>query len=267
MPIWLTVLDILMFVGLIYFVYANIRNTQGVQIIKGVLVVFALYMAASSLGLRLMGGALGAAMTGVFVAVPVIFQPELRRALQRLGGNPRIFDSQGQGSVAEVAQMVSMVAMSLVEKRWGGLMVLEMDTGLEDYSSTGIRLNAICSKELLETIFYPGSSLHDGAVIIKGSMLVSAGCFLPLSERSLESGLGSRHKAGLGLSDVSDAVVVIVSEESRSVSVASDGVLYRGLTQGDIKRLIVGKSANPGKDLSTKGDRWHSSITRFFQRR
>jgi diadenylate cyclase len=238
--IWLFALDLGLFALIAYYVYVSIRNTQAIQLIKGILVLFALNMFVQYLGLMIVGRILDGVITALTVAIPVIFQPELRRALRRLGGNPRLLEPAG-GSTSDVASVVAEAAGRLSNLGWGALMVIEMEVGLEQYIASGVSLNAKPSTHLLETIFMPGTALHDGAVIIEGGRIAAAGCFLPLTQDIADRSLGSRHRAALGLSEVSDAVVVVVSEERGSISVAIEGVLHRGLAPDQVKAMILAR--------------------------
>lgn len=240
MKIWLYGLDIGLFALIAYYVYVSIRNTQAIQLIKGILVLFALNMFAQYLGLWIVGRILDGAITALTVAIPVIFQPELRRALRRLGGNPRLLEPAG-GGISEVASVIAETAGRLSSLGWGALMVVEMEVGLEQYIASGVALNARPSSHLLETIFMPGTALHDGAAIIEGGRVAAAGCFLPLTQDIADRNLGSRHRAALGLSEVSDAVVVVVSEERGSISVAVEGVLHRALAPDQVKAMILAR--------------------------
>lgn len=238
--IWLYVLDVGLFALVAYYVYMSIRNTQAIQLIKGILVLLVFNLIAQRLGLLIVGTILDSAMTALVVAIPVIFQPELRRALRRLGGNPRLIEP-AEGSMSEMAAVVAESAAHLSNLRWGALIAIEMDVGLEHYIASGVQLGAKCTTHLLRTIFMPGTPLHDGAVIIEGGRIAAAGCFLPLSQDVADPDLGSRHRAALGLSEVSDAVVVVVSEERGSISVAVDGVLHKSLAPDQVRNMIMAR--------------------------
>lgn len=240
MGIWLYVLDIGLFTLIAYYVYVSIRNTQAIQLIKGILVLLILNLIAQRLGLVIVGTILDSAMTALVVVIPVIFQPELRRALRRLGGNPRILEP-AERSIPEVASVVAESAAHLSHLGWGALIALEMEVGLEHYIASGVQLGASCTTYLLETIFMPGTPLHDGAVVIEGGRIAAAGCFLPLTQDVADRDLGSRHRAALGLSEVSDAIVVVVSEERGSISVAVDGVLHKALAPDQVKNMIMAR--------------------------
>jgi diadenylate cyclase len=168
-------------------------------------------------------------------SIPVIFQPELRRALERLGG---VVPTSGRwwGEQESVIEPLVAACQRLSERRHGALIVLERDTGLQEYIETGVKIDAKVTPELLLTVFYVGTSLHDGAAIIRGTRLAAAACILPLSSSGTltDRRMGLRHRAGLGISEVSDAVAVIVSEETGQISVAHNGRMIRRL---DAQRL------------------------------
>ena len=199
----------------------------------------------------------------LLVALPVIFQPELRRALEQLGR--RNFLSRILlGSHPEATRSINAViqaAVSMAENRIGGLIVLERDHDLHEITGSGVRLDAAISAELIGQIFAVRGPLHDGATIIKGQRLVAAACLLPLSDRSDLGTIGTRHRAGLGMSEVSDAVVIIVSEERGTLTLAVDGHLEQGLTPDKLslrlaELLMVNSRPRTGADLRLRTRVW-----------
>jgi diadenylate cyclase len=179
-------------------------------------------------------------LPALVVAVPVIFQPELRRALEQLG-RARVFLARDDGGADSIVTVVSLAARRLAEQRHGALIVLEGGTGLGDLIERGVRLDAEASVELLTQIFYKNSPLHDGAVILRSGRIAAAGVVLPLGELrtgAAERGLGTRHLSALGLTEGTDALVVIVSEETGTISVARNGKLVRHLDEGELARLL-----------------------------
>ncbi|MGQ9457637.1 MAG: diadenylate cyclase CdaA, partial [Anaerolineae bacterium] len=235
---WVDALDILLVAGIFYALLRFFRGTRAVQLLRGILVVAAMVALLASFGqLRALSWLVGRLLPALLVAIPVVFQPELRRALERLGRAELFLGRAALSPAAERAlEQVARAAQYLSERRWGALMVLERETGLQDYAETGIPLDAVLSSELLVTIFYPNTALHDGAVIIREGRVVAAGVVLPLAEENAtEPVLGTRHRAALGLSQQTDAVVVVVSEETGIISVTHDGKMIRRLTE---KRLL-----------------------------
>ena len=217
-------LDILLVSILIYLVLRIFRGTQAIQLLRGMLVVaIVLLILASLVELTAFNWLLRVSLPVFLFAIPVIFQPELRRALERVGRTAplsmrRTESASKQRVVTEVVRAVEDMA----ERKHGALIVFEGSTGLADAVERGVPLNAILSTELLTTIFYPSTSLHDGAVIIRGDTVAAASCVLPLTQRELsDSQLGTRHRAAIGITEQSDAMTVVVSEETGSISVAA----------------------------------------------
>jgi diadenylate cyclase len=236
---------------LLYYFLLLIRGTRAVQIFTGVLVLVGLFAVATLLHLILLGSILWVLMLSAAVSLPIIFQPELRRMLEQLGrggffqteqtGSPRTGDKN--------LEMVAKAAFLLSRNKHGALIVIEQQTGLKELVESGTTLNALLSAELLLSIFVPRSPLHDGAVIVHDGVIEAAGCFLPLAEQTLaERRLGTRHRAALGLSEQSDAVVVVVSEESGSICVAREGKLSRAIEdETRLFRLLLA-STRPHRD-------------------
>ncbi len=233
---WWGVLDILLVALLFYWLLYLIRGTQAIQLIRGA-VILALVMAvvASLLPFRAFGWLVEKGLPALLVAIPVIFQPELRRALERLGRTGAYLTSTRESSTADVIDDVCSACIRLSERRHGALIVLERTTGLKEYIETGVRVNSQVSIELLLTIFYPNTALHDGAVIIRRGRIVAAACVLPLASGAIaDRQMGLRHRASIGVTEDTDAVAVVVSEETGVISVAHDARMIRNL---DGKRL------------------------------
>lgn len=226
---------------LIYGLFSLIRGTRAVRLVIGVTVVYAIYVLAQAFGLQLLSQILQAGAVVGLLALVVVFQPELRRGLERIGrvGSLGWLLAPGaRTSVEKVARTVARGATALAAQRIGALIVLERETGLQDAAETGIMVDAEMSVELLETIFTPHSPLHDGAAIVRQERLVSAGVVLPLSETELyRERFGTRHRAALGITEQTDAVAVVVSEETGAMSLVERGRIVRGL---DETRLFKG---------------------------
>lgn len=231
------VVDIVATSVLIYYLLLLIRGTRAVQILTGILVLVGLLGVANLLHLLLLGTILRFIGLGVAVSLPIVFQPELRRALEQLGrgGFFRSHDSDENAASRgddKVMATLAKAAFLLSRNKYGGLIVIEQQTGLKEFAESGTILNAALSAELLLSIFVPRSPLHDGAAIVRENLLEAAGCFLPLAEQSLaERRLGTRHRAALGISEQTDAVVVVVSEETGAISVAREGKLSRAIEE------------------------------------
>jgi len=184
------------------------------------------------------------AQTGFFIAIPIVFQPELRRALEQLGRG-KLFVRTEYLALEDVEKLVNEVVRAvkfMAKRKIGALIVIERQTGLADFVETGIKVDGIITSELLMNTFIPKTPLHDGAVIMQGNRLMAAGCFLPLSENpNLSKELGTRHRAAMGVTEVSDAIVVLVSEETGVISVAEDGKLTRYLDEMTLKELLINR--------------------------
>ena len=228
---------------LLYQLLKLIRGTQAVQLLLGLAVIFAVGWAAQLLHLRLLEFIFNNGTQAIVIAAIVLFQPELRRALDqvgRLGTVRAVLGRHPELAYARTVDEVLRAAGSLAERKVGALIVFERETGLENLAATGVHVDGEVTGEMLATIFIPGSPLHDGAVIIRESRIVAAGCVLPLAETLPGVGrMGTRHRAALGLTMQSDAVVLIVSEETGLISVAHDGKIYRGLDQAKLHEMLV----------------------------
>lgn len=233
-------IDIVLVAAVIYGVFMVIRGTRAVQLLRGVIIVLlVLFILVSTTVIELTAfrWLISATLPALLVAVPVIFQPELRRALEQLGRTSSFFRFFRRERDSQVVLAVSSACLRLSQRRLGALIVFEQDTGLQEFVDTGIKLDAEPSPELLLTIFNKNTELHDGAVIVRSDRLAAAACVLPLSTRSLsDRQMGLRHRAALGISEVSDAVVIIVSEETGQVSIAHNGRIIR---RQDPSRLDV----------------------------
>jgi diadenylate cyclase len=233
---WQDVLDILIVAYVIYRIAVLIRGTRTMQMVVGLLVVAGAFVGSQLLGLFTLNWLLNNFLGSLFVILVVIFQSDIRRALTRVG-TPTFLT--GHVTVASVAQELVNAAAWLSARRIGALIVLEQEVGLSDYVETGRMLQARLSPELLETIFMRGSPLHDGAVIINGEHVLAAACLLPLSTNpNVSLALGTRHRAAIGITEESDAVVIVVSEEDGTISFARNGELQRGLSPDDLLGIL-----------------------------
>jgi diadenylate cyclase len=237
-------LDIALVAVSIYFVLRLLRGTRAVQLLKGLLVLAVLIGLTGLLQLSAFNWMLRQALLPGVIALIVLFQPELRLALEQIGRGHMF----GAGLTAlrreQIAHLVDELVLSarqLARERIGALIVVEREVGLNDVIQTGRRLEGLTSADLLRTIFYPGTPLHDLAAVIRGDRVVAAGCLLPLTERRDVRGLlGTRHRAALGLSETTDAVVIVVSEETGGLSLAVGGKLYGNLTPDVLKQRLLG---------------------------
>jgi diadenylate cyclase len=236
-----TLLDIGITALLIYGLFSLIRGTRAVRLVIGVSVLFLVYFAAQALSLRLLTQILQAgAVVGLFALV-VVFQPELRRALDRIGrvgSFAWLFSAEGR-QAEQVAAEVARAASLLSADGHGALIVLERETGLEEIAESGVMIHGDLSVDLLRTIFMPKSALHDGAVIVRGSTVIAAGALLPLAETTVHTErFGTRHRAALGMTEQTDAVVVVVSEENGQVSLVERARIVRNLSEIQLARSL-----------------------------
>jgi diadenylate cyclase len=237
--------DIFSVALIFYWLLWVAQGTRAAQLIRGLLILIGAVVGAANLfHLQALNWLLSRALPAIIVAIPIVFQPELRRALERLGHTSAwlrspLFSSAPDLQLEQAVEEVVRAATQLSRLRYGALIVIERETGLQDYADRGIPLDAQLTRQLLVNIFFPNSPLHDGAVIIRGNRIIAAGCVLPLSDNpSLDSQLGTRHRAGLGITEESDAVVVIVSEETGQIALAYSGRLYRNLDPERLRRML-----------------------------
>lgn len=234
-------IDILLVATVLYALLQLIKGTQAIQLLRGVIIfIFLAVLLSGLLQLTAFSWLLGNAVPALLVAIPVIFQPELRRALERLGRAGGLIDRPMREAAANRAIIqVARACRILAQAQHGAIVVLERNTGLQDYVDTGVRVNAQVSSDLLLTIFYPNTALHDGAVILREDRIVAAAVLLPLSNsRVSDRHLGTRHRAALGISEQTDAIAVVVSEETGTISVAHNGRMVRHLDENRLRSIL-----------------------------
>jgi diadenylate cyclase len=238
---WLDVIDILLVMIIFYLLLTLAQGTQAVQLLRGVvLVILVAFLASQMLPFTGFTWLIQMSFPALLVAIPVIFQPELRRALERLGRAGGLLLWRQQEEVMErVVDEVIRAAHRLAGQRHGALIVLERETGLQEFIETGVPINADVNAELLRTIFHPNTALHDKAVIIRDGRIVAASSMLPVTHNPQYSGLGTRHRAAIGLTEESDALVVIVSEETGIISVAYNGRIVRRLDGSRLRSVLL----------------------------
>lgn len=234
------VIDVAIVSIIIYKLYTVLRGTVASQIFLGLMLVFLLSFISQILNLRAVNWLLKFITEIWIIAFIILFQPEIRRILMLLARSPILRFGQ-KGETQEVATIIAEAAFELSQFQHGALMVIVRSKGIRGISETGDLLNAILSKDLLRSIFFPRTPLHDGAVIIKGNTIEAARCTLPLTSITSYKGesLGMRHRAGLGISEVADVLCVIVSEETGSISIAENGVLTRGLAKEALRQKLM----------------------------
>lgn len=235
-------LDILIMTWVVYKLIVWTKETRAYQVLKGFGLLFLAYFLTQLLSLNILGFVLGAIVQSGIIVVVILFQPEIRRAFEYIGRG-RVFDiSMWKGIVNDSKEVVSEIKRAInnmSRRRIGALIVIEQSVALGDIISTGTRINAVISGALLENLFEPNTPLHDGAIIIRNNTIVAAGCFLPLYEdMGVARELGTRHRAALGISAVSDSVTLVVSEETGIISYAQDGKLTRYIDDKALTDLL-----------------------------
>ncbi len=260
------ILDIAIVAFVVYELLALIRKTRAAQLAKGAIVVLLFYAVAYLLNLRTVVWLMNSILQVGILALVVLFQPELRRALEQMGRTDKwaakLFrtrrgDPSLRGRWQNACLAICDAAEQLSDTHTGALIVLERNTNLSEIIRTGTPLNGDVNREMLGTIFYEGTPLHDGAVVVRDGMLKAAGCVLPLSD-NLEIGkdMGTRHRAALGMSENSDAVVVVVSEETGIISLAKNGVLIRRLDRQNLFDLLQEDLVPPEQETTQKQSFW-----------
>lgn len=235
-----SIVDIVLLTAIIWWMLLLVRGTTAMSLLRGAaIVLIGAFALANTFDLTVLNWLLRNSLTGVLLAIPIIFQPEIRRALERVGrtGLHAVRARNGYDALIEV---LADASGELAARRHGALIVIERETGLQDYINTGRRLDAELSAELLEGIFFRNSPLHDGAVIVRADRLVAAACTLPLSDAPLPPHYGTRHRAAIGITERTDAVSVVVSEESGDIGVAADGRLVPQADERQLRRMLQG---------------------------
>ena len=234
-------LDILIIWYLVYRLIMLIRGTKAVQLAKGIVFIFIVRIIAGLLQLHAVTYIVDQIVSWAVIGIIVIFQPEIRRGLERLGRTP-IFSGRGESAHAKSVRMVQELDKAIQymsKRRIGALITIQQDTGLDDYIETGIKLDADITGELLINIFIPNTPLHDGAVIINNNRIAVAAAYLPLSDSSMiPKRLGTRHRAAVGISEVTDAVTIVVSEETGGVTITKNGRFLLDLTREEYLKYL-----------------------------
>jgi diadenylate cyclase len=240
-------LDIAIIFLVIYGAFLLLRGTVAIALLRGgAILLIVLVVLANALDLEVLDFVIRNSLTGIIIAVPIIFQPEIRRALERIGRTGfRVWTRPAYDGLLDT---VTATALDLGRQRHGALIVFERETGLQSYVDTGVALDAVPTPELLEGLFYPNTPLHDGAAILREGRVVAAGCTLPLSETRLPGEMGLRHRAGLGITEGTDAVAVMVSEETGGVTVAADGRLYANVEEAGLRAMLARLLGAPSRD-------------------
>jgi len=245
---WLSVVDILLVTLIFFILLYTLRDTQALVLLRGVLFLVVLLAVLTSLvDLPAFSWLIQSTLPALLLAIPVIFAPEIRRGLERIGRAGTILSPGGKATDQETMDTIRAVVSAsarLSARQHGALIVMQRLDGLEEYNETGVRMNAKITPEILLQVFYPNTPLHDGAAILGHNRLLAASCVMPLSAsgiltRSPERQMGLRHRAALGISEVSDAVAVVVSEETGSISIAHSGRMIRRLDSERLENILT----------------------------
>ncbi len=235
------VVDILIVAAILYWILRLIQGTTAIALIRGmIMLILVAALMGNVLDLVVLNWVVRNSIPALLVSIPILFQPELRRALERLGRTSRILSRGGASNELALAmEQIAVACRRLSDRRWGALIVLERGTGLGEYVDTGVEIEGRVSVDLLMAIFFPNAPLHDGAAILRGDRIVAAACLLPLTESILsDKHLGTRHRAGVGITERTDAISIIVSEETGIISLANNGRIVRNLDEGKLKKIL-----------------------------
>lgn len=254
------IVDVALVAIMFYYVIKIIKGTRAEQLFKGILVILILTKISDLLRLYTIKWIFSNIMNFGFIAILIVFQPELRRGLEFLGRTSSIrnaLSNRESDTPSQVTEIIDAVA-SLSRQKIGALIIFERKTGLDDIADTGTRLDSYISSSLLINIFIPNTPLHDGAVIVKGDRIKAAACFLPLSDsNNISKELGTRHRAGIGVTERSDSLALIVSEENGSISIAENGEISRYLDIETLENILTSLYSNSMED---------TLFTKFFNR-
>jgi diadenylate cyclase len=236
-------IDIIVVAVVFYQFYMLIKRTRAVQLVKGVMVLLAVLLLANQFRLKTLSYLLNKLFEMFFVAIPVVFQPELRKALEQLGRGSfftRHPLTTAADNLEQVVEELVRCTQVLSKTRIGALIVIERKTGVQDFVETGIKIDGMVSSEFLVNVFIPNTPLHDGAVIVRQDRVAAAGCFLPLSANpNIQKDLGTRHRAAIGMTEITDALAIVVSEETGAISVGIDGALTRFMDEKMLRELLL----------------------------
>lgn len=231
-------IEILILTAMMYFIFRLFKGTRGSAILSGLIMLFVILSVITSVShLDVLNWLLSKLMLYITLAIVVIFQPEIRRVLARLGRQPWRYN--GMSSQMSLVEPIMQAVKILSKRKIGALIAIEREIGTRAIQDTGTKMHSTVSAELLATIFFPHTPLHDGGVIISGDRICAAGCLFPLSQKEEQSKLGTRHRAAIGITEETDAIVVVVSEETGAVSIAYNGKIRRGLEMERLRRMLA----------------------------
>jgi diadenylate cyclase len=253
----INIIDILIVAYLFYKAYILIKQTRAEQLVKGLVLIFVVTQLSRIFGLVTLYTIIQNTVTVGLIALVIIFQPELRKALENLGSsrfiNKRIYETNEE--IEEMVDEIIIAVMNLSSTKTGALVILEQDTGLNEYTINGVKLDAIVTSSLLENIFVENTPLHDGAVILRKNRILAAACVLPLTEQNIKKEMGTRHRAAIGITENSDAIAIVVSEETGTISLAYNGKITRNYNSERLKIVLtklLERNANGEKNTMVK---------------
>ena len=231
-------IDIILVSAAIYYVLLWFKGSRALQLFRGFIILLLLYIISNVVNLYTIKWLMTQLATIMAMLVIVVFQPELRRGLEKLGRNFTILLPDKTADLNIISKIVSAIEL-LAKHKTGALIVIERAANLSEFIETGVRLNAVIDSNLIASIFHKKSLLHDGAIIIQDSRISAVSCLLPLTEKNLSSSVGTRHRAALGLSEITDALVIVVSEETGQISIADNGQLIRKLELKAVQSYLL----------------------------
>ncbi|HLQ94939.1 MAG TPA: diadenylate cyclase CdaA [Pseudogracilibacillus sp.] len=260
---FLQILRVTVDIAIVWYVFYKlimiIRGTKAIQLLKGILVVILVWLASILLNLQTIQWITNQAILWGFLVIIILFQPELRRALEQLGRGS-IFTRSSRSEEEVIEQTIQAIITScqyMAKRRIGALISIELDTGLGEYAETGTPIEGEVTHQLLTNIFTPNTPLHDGAVIMRENKIAAAACYLPLSESpSISKELGTRHRAAIGISEVTDAFTIIVSEETGGISCSKNGELFREIDDEQLEKLLMDNLKQSMKPTETNLLNW-----------
>ncbi len=265
------IIDIILVAFVIYKVLMFIRESRAEQLVKGVFILVLATIGSEIFHLYTLNWILKSAMTLGMVALVIVFQPELRRGLEYMGRSKLMkasFINMYKEKAKDISQEITRALSTFAKTKTGALIVLEQETSLTDIAETGVIIDGIISEELLGNLFYEGSPLHDGAVIIRGDKIYAGGCVLPLTEnKRLPKELGTRHRAALGITEKSDALSIVVSEETGIISMAEDGKFQRFLDIKTVEKTLLQKYLENVQGKETVAEKSISFINKLIGRK
>lgn len=264
--IW-NIVDILIVAYIFYKLFTLIKETRAEQLIKGLIFILVIMKLSEIFGLMALNYLIQSTLTVGLIALIIIFQPELRKALEKLGRSKiltrKLFDTEED--IEEVTKEISRAMQNLSNTKTGALVVIEMETGLLEYTENSTKIDGLVSSQLLENIFVENTPLHDGAVIIRRDRILAAAAVLPLTTQSVNKSLGTRHRAAIGISEASDAIAIVVSEETGNISLAVSGRLTRNYNEEKLDSVltkVLNQNTNSKMTMFKKVKLWFKKISK-----